>query len=579
MSKRFRFILLLIAVFVAGLFLYPTVQWYFLFGDAQRGRAEITQAEAERQVGLETAEVNRELTALALDDIDGAVPEKYAFLIPIAEQQYIELERDLPNEWTIRALLDGFVDGEQFIEEVNRYYLAEIEGIRDIRSQIIQLGLDLAGGVQVLLEPDLQKLRDAVDGEPTAQQIDESLDLALEVITNRIDRFGITEPQIRRRDDDTIEIILPGEDDPERVNAFLVGKGQLNFHIVDDDATNQLLNYEAGNPDFDPLIDEAPDFIPAGTRIVPYYTRDIFDLEEFVRNIVIHTNIDELGLSGEYINDAQYVRDPLTNQPTVNFVLDIEGSNRFATLTDENVGNSMAIVVDNNARAYVFIREVIPNGQVRISGFSQTEAQNIARVLRTASLPIDLEILSQQSVGSLLGEETVLAGLRAILLGLILVALFVFVYYKGAGFIADCMLLLNLVILVSVLSVFNLTLTLTSIAGIILTVGMAVDANVIIYERIKEEYLEGKSVSAAVSAGFKKAFWTIFDANVTTFIAALFLSQFGSGPIRGFAVTLAVGIVTSMFTALFVSRLIFEFFTEHLRLTTLSIMWKRRTSR
>ena len=356
----------------------------------------------------------------------------------------------------------------------------------------------------------------------------------------------------------------------------MVGKGRLNFHIVDDDATNALFLYQQQNPEWGPESEEQPEFIPAGTRVVPYITRDEFGTEEFVNNIVVHNNIDELGLSGEFIQEARSIRDPLTNQPVVNFDLGIDGGNRFATLTTDHVGNSLAIVVDDQARAYAAIREPIPNGQVQLSGFDQVEAQNIARVLRTASLPIDFVVLNRQSVGSLLGEETVRAGLQAVLLGFVLVVLFIIAYYKGAGLLADLMLLLNLFLLVSILSVFNLTLTLTSIAGIILTVGMSVDANVIIFERIKEEYRTGKSAAASVTAGFKKAFWTIMDANVTTFIAALFLSQFGSGPIRGFAVTLAVGIVTSMFTALFASRIFFEFFTETLQRTSLSITWSHR---
>jgi preprotein translocase subunit SecD len=197
-------------------------------------------------------------------------------------------------------------------------------------------------------------------------------------------------------------------------------------------------------------------------------------------------------------------------------------------------------------------------------------------VLRTAALPVDLNVNNQQAVGASLGEDSVRQGLQAITLGFILVILFMLVYYRLAGFIADLALVLNLVIIVAILSAFNLTFTLTSIAGVILTVGMAVDANVIIFERIKEEYRLGKSPEASVKAGFRKAFWTIMDANITTFIAALVLSQLGSGPVQGFANTLAVGIVSSMFTALFVSRLIFDFGVEQLKIKKLTIAWRSR---
>ena len=234
----------------------------------------------------------------------------------------------------------------------------------------------------------------------------------------------------------------------------------------------------------------------------------------------------------------------------------------------------MAIVLDDRVKAGAVIQEPIPSGQVRMTGFDRQEASDLALVLRTAALPVELSIDNQQAVGASLGEDSIRQGLKAITLGFILVVAFMIVYYKGAGFIADIALLMNLFLMVAVLSAFNLTLTMTSIAGLILTVGMAVDANVIIFERIKEEYRLGKTAEASVNAGFKKAFWTIMDANVTTFIAAIFLSQLGTGPIQGFAYTLAVGIVCSMFTALFVSRLLFDFSLGLSAGKRLSISWR-----
>jgi preprotein translocase subunit SecD len=266
-------------------------------------------------------------------------------------------------------------------------------------------------------------------------------------------------------------------------------------------------------------------------------------------------------------------REALTSQPTVNFVLDREGSEIFANLTRDNVGKSLAIVLDNKVRTYAIINSEIPSGQVQITGFDLDEADNIATVLRTAALPVDLNIVNQQAVGASLGADAVQAGLRSFGIGFALVIIFMIVYYWGAGLIADLALIMNLFFIVSLLSVFNLTLTLTSIAGIILTVGIAVDANVIIFERIKEEYRLGKSPQAAVKAGFQKAFQTIMDANITTFVAALFLSQLSSGPVQGFAITLAVGIVSSMFTALFLSRLVYDFGTDVLRRSRLSLGW------
>ncbi len=305
-----------------------------------------------------------------------------------------------------------------------------------------------------------------------------------------------------------------------------------------------------------------------------YVSRDEYGIDERVNWIVIYEDINEYGLDGSHIQDAQVARDQLTNRPTVNFVLDGEGADRFAALTRDNVGTSLAIVMDDTVRAYARIQEEIPTGQVRITGFTEEEAQNIALVLRTAALPVELDVVNQQVVGASLGETAINVGLQSIAYGFALIILFMVLYYKGAGLVADVALILNLFFIVSILSAFNLTLTLTSIAGIILTVGMAVDANVIIFERIKEEYRLGKGARSAVRAGFQKAFWTIMDANTTTFIAALFLSQLGSGPVQGFAVTLAVGILSSMFTALVVTRLFFEFSTEVLKRTKLSIAWR-----
>jgi preprotein translocase subunit SecD len=266
--------------------------------------------------------------------------------------------------------------------------------------------------------------------------------------------------------------------------------------------------------------------------------------------------------------------DPITGKAVVNFFLTGEGGDIFYKFTSENVNKALAVVLGDKVKAQARISEAIRDA-VRVTGFSREEANDLALVLRTGALPVPLEIINQEAVGASLGEDAISKGSRAILYGLALVLLFMLVYYTGAGLVADLALILNMFFLVSVLSVFGFTLTLPSFAGIILTVGMAVDANVIIFERIKEEYRTGKSARAAVKAGFSKAFWTVLDANITTFIAALALSQLGKGTVQGFAVTLAIGIVSSMFTALFVSRLVFDFALDVLKINKLSISWRR----
>lgn len=573
MTKRLRFLIILAVVVISGWFLYPTINWYFFVPDQQKELAQSSSGQLRDYARSEARDALEGLQDLAAEDEDAAVPEEYSYVTELARDNYELDDREIPDTWTAESVLAAFRSEQAAFDAIEEHHRDRVERLKDLKSQIILLGLDLSGGVNVILEADEESLAERLEEEPSEEQVDEAVSLAMEILSNRIDRFGITEPQIREMEGNRISVDIPGDDDRERVNSFLMGKGSLNFHIVDDEATERLIELQQENPGWSPEEDGVPEWVPAGSEVVEYVTRDEYGLDQFVRYIVIKENIREDGLDGQHITEAQFARDPVSNQPVVNFVLDSEGADRFSRLTRDNVGSSLAIVMDGRVRAYASIQEEIPTGQVRISGFDESEAEDIATVLRTAALPIDLNIINQQAVGAQLGEQAIQAGLRAIALGFALVIVFMLAYYKGSGALADLILVLNLFFITAILSVFNLTLTLTSIAGIILTVGMAVDANVIIFERIKEEYRLGKSPRAAVEAGFQKAFWTIMDANVTTFIAAIFLSQLGTGPIQGFAVTLAVGIVSSMFTALFVSRLIFDVSTEQFRRSKLSIGW------
>jgi preprotein translocase subunit SecD len=284
-----------------------------------------------------------------------------------------------------------------------------------------------------------------------------------------------------------------------------------------------------------------------------------------------------VGLDGYHIRSALVERsqDPaMAGRPEVTFILSPEGGDIFWQLTSANVHRPMAIVLDDRVRSQATIQTAIRE-RVRLTGFGLEEANNIAMMLRTAGLPVTLEVASQQSIGASMGEDTIRQGLFALLGGVAMVLVFMLVYYKSAGINAVVAQLLNFYVMFSVLSAFSFTLTLPSIAGFILTIGMATDANVIIFERIKEELRLGKSRKAAIEVGFGKAIWAVMDTNVTTFIAALFLAQLGSGPIQGFAVALSVGVFSSVFTALFVSRLIFDFGTDVLGSKTIPISWAR----
>jgi len=573
MSKRFRFLFTLSLIIIGGIFLYPTISWYFFISESDKELAAASRQQIREYAQGEARELLLELRELVDQDGSMPLPEEYDYLLPYAQENVRLSGSEVPSEWSVIEFLAAFRSEREAFGVIETHYRDRVTGLKDMKTRIVELGLDLSGGISVTLEADAESLAERLGQTPSAIQLDEAVDLAVEVLRNRIDRFGVTEPVIRRQEGGRIGIEIPGDDDRERVNAFLMGSGSLNFHIVDDEVTESLIQEQQQTPGWDPDIDGIPEFVPAGVEVVPYMTRDAYGIDQLVRYIAIREDVREHGLPGEYITEAQVGRDQLTNRPTVNFVLDRQGADMFARLTRDNVGRSMAIVMDGRVRAYATIQEEIPTGQVRISGFDQEQARDIATVLRTAALPIDLIILNQQVVGASLGEATIDAGLNAVMIGLGLVLVFMLLYYQGAGLIANIALILNLFFLVAVLSAFNLTLTLTSIAGIILTVGMAVDANVIIFERIKEEYRLGKSAKAAVKAGYEKAFSTIMDANITTFIAAVFLSQLGTGPIQGFAVTLAVGIVCSMFAALFISRLAFDFVVDVLKSSKLSIGW------
>lgn len=575
MSKRFRFLLVLLVLVICGVFLYPTFNWYFIVSESDKRLAAASNQQIKDYAVRKATEDLAELRSLAEEDPEQEVPNNLRYLIQPAQNNYKLEKRDIPKTWLVEDVLRGFRNEKEMLDTIEDHYREKVLGLKDMRNNILQLGLDLSGGMRVVLEADIDSLEERLDREPTAEDQRQAIDRAMEILSNRIDKFGVTEPELRRQGSDQISIEVPGAADPERVRSFLLGKGRLNFHIVDDEATTQLQEYLQNHPtgyigagsDI-----EQPDFLDPGVVVRGFYKKDQYGIDQLQRYIAIKK---EPGLDGGHIQDAQVGSDPITNQPIINFTLDREGGEIFFQLTSANVDKTLAIVLDDKVKAGARISEPIRES-VRMTGFDRKEAQDLALVLRTAALPVDLQVTNLQSIGASLGEDSIRVGLQAISLGFLLIIVFMIFYYKAAGFVADLALILNLFIIVAILSAFNLTLTLTSIAGIILTVGMAVDANVIIFERIKEEYRLGKSPDAAVNAGFKKAFWTIMDANITTFIAAIFLSQLASGPVQGFAYTLAVGIVSSMFTALVLSRLIFDFSVDVLRVKRLSISWRIR---
>ncbi len=577
MSKRGRLFIVLLVLVVCGVFLYPTIQWYFGVPQETKDLAMGSREQIREYARGQATKDLASLKDLVQQNPEAQIPEHLDFLKQVARNQYRRTNTDVPRNWTVSDVMRAYPNEQAFFNDVEQYYRSELLDLKSKSESVLQLGLDLSGGLSILLEADTASFEETFlqryERRPTGADVDEAIQQSLEILNNRIDRFGISEPMIRRQGDTHIAVEIAGAADPERVNAFLMGRGSLNFRIVNREASEELMQYFTRNPGEVYTGDgrvRTPDFIDQGYEILGYYTKDSYGIDELQRFVVVR---EEIGLDGIYIQEATVGEDPITGRPVVNFRLSVEGGERFFSLTSSNVNETMAVVMDDRIRSMATISEPIREN-VQIRGFDAREARDLTIVLRTAALPIELEVVNQQAVGASLGEDSVQRGLRAIAVGFSLVIIFMALYYRRAGVIADIALVLNLGIMIAVLSAFNLTLTLTSIAGLILTVGIAVDANVIIFERIKEEYRLGKSPEAAVRAGFRKAFWTIMDANTTTFIAALVLSQLGTGPIQGFANTLAVGIVTSMFSALFVSRLIFDFAIEQRKIKTLRISWR-----
>ncbi|MCL2043971.1 MAG: protein translocase subunit SecD [Treponema sp.] len=579
MKKRYRFALVLGIMAVCFVFLLPSIRWYFMTPRDQQERA-LESREQIRTYASRSAQADfQRLLSLAAES--GDVPEDLSFMIRQARNLYRENREPAPEKWDAYTVLAAFPSRREALDAIETRHREDILALKDLQRNAVQLGLDLSGGLSIVLQADMDALQERLDRSLTEEDRSDAVNRALDVLNSRIDRFGLTEPVIRQQGSDQIYVEIPGSADPERINDIIMGKGSLAFHIVDTEATDVFNNYYRANPattfdDEGNLIN--PSIVPADVMVLGVYVKDRYGLDEHDRNpdgSLRYTALkSEVGLDGNHIRSAIVERNNLDGRPEVTFMLDFEGGEIFHRLTSANVGRLMAIVLDGRVRSQATIQTAIRDS-VRLTGFGLEEANNIALMLRTAALPVELEVVSQQSIGASMGEDTIMEGLYALIGGIIAVLIFMLGYYRIAGINAVFAQILNFYFMFSILSAFNFTLTLPSIAGFILTIGMAVDASVIIFERIKEELRLGKGRKAAIENGFDKAFWAIMDSNITTFIAALFLSQLGSGPIQGFAVTLAVGVFSSVFTALFVSRLIFDFGTDVMRSKKLSITWSR----
>ena len=372
-----------------------------------------------------------------------------------------------------------------------------------------------------------------------------AVDQSLETIRNRIDQFGVAEPVIQRQGDRDILVQLPGIQDPERAKELIGRTAVLEFKLVAAEGSTRETETLNGQ-DRDPL---------SGEPIRTTYTLEKQTL-----------------LTGDGVADARVRPSVDIEGPYVELILNNRGAETFEEITGANVGRRLAIVLDNTVYSAPVIRDRIGGGHASITGgFDIKEARDLAIVLRAGALPAPVTIAEERTVGPSLGRDSIEQGATSFIIGGALVVVFMVVYYNLAGVLADLALALNILLLLAALAMLDATLTLPGIAGIVLTVGMAVDANVLINERMREEVRLGKGARAAVESGYERALPAIFDSNITTFLSGLILFQFGSGPIKGFAVTLCIGIISTVFTTVFCTRAVYDYFLARRRLSTLSV--------
>ena len=402
---------------------------------------------------------------------------------------------------------------------------SDIDAIREaVRNAEPELTIDVnnAGRFTLSIDPLLRQ-----------DILDRAISQSLVVVGRRVNELGLTEPTIQRQGQDRILIQVPGIDDTQTLKDIIGTTAKLTFHLVDRERSAQQAR-ETGR-------------VPPGLLLLPEATEEG---AEPSRHYLVTRRVY---VSGEDLTGAQATFQD--SQPVVSFSFNPVGAQRFGRVTQENVGENLAIVLDNEVISAPVIRDAILGGNGIISGsFSLTEAQDLALLLRAGALPAPMTIVEERTVGPGLGQDSIDAGKLASLIGFLLVVVFMGMAYGRFGVMADVALIVNLILIMGILSALQATLTLPGIAGIVLTVGMAVDANVLIFERIREEQSLGRTPSNAVETGYKRALTTIVDSNLTTLIAAILLFVFGTGPIRGFAVTLSIGIMTSMFTAIMVTR-------------------------
>lgn len=479
------------------------------------------------------------------------------------------------------------VEGDKAVEITTERYASMLKDLLTKR----KLTADVSkSGSNIIVNPPTSEIRSAIeDNYPTLTPVettgrliyklsdretrrikDNAVDQALETIRNRIDQFGVAEPTIVRQGENEIVVQLPGVKDPKRAVDIIGRTAQLEFKLVDDEAkvAAELPQYVSPGGE-ENLLRQFAEKIPKGDEIL--FEKKFNRETGAVRKMPLLLKKQAV-LTGDLLSEARVNIDPRFNEPYVSISFNAAGAKIFEEVTGANVKKRLAIILDNTVYSAPVIQERISGGNAQITGsFTTDEAKDLSIVLRSGALPAPLKMLQNVTVGPSLGRDSIQAGKLAGIIGTIMVVAFMIFYYRISGLIADLALLFNIILLLGAMASLNATLTLPGIAGIILAIGMAVDSNVLMFERMRDELRAGKTPRAAVDSGYHKAFWTIFDSHVTTLITAAVLFQFGTGPIKGFAVTLSLGVAINLFTALVGTKTVFDVINSRREIKTLSI--------
>lgn len=589
---------------MTGYYLYPSAQKYFMNQEMESMTQE-ERATFEHDNIVKIKSLDERALKLGLDLLGGM----HVTLEVRVEALIRELATDVDDTFE-EVLAAATASSIQSTDgSIIQFFVQEFES-RDADARLSRYFRNEAAGIT----------RRSTNDDVAAYlqtEADEAVTRAISIIRDRVDRYGVTEPSITQQGSRRIIVELPGIDDPDRIRGLLRGTARLEFRLMVDPAenvralqrvidyyetvtdssdvaeadttfdVNELLAPDAagsGNELLDVmqptgqgvefgivaeedtaavnqmlLIPAVQDLLPRGVKYM-YTSAPIGTTAEgleLYRLLGVRTEIE---LTGDVITDARVDFEQFTNVPEVSMTMNSEGSRTWARITGANVGSNVAIVLDGVVYSYPNVLQRITGGRSNITNLdSQAEAQDVVTVLKSGALPAPVEIVQESTVGPSLGAASIKAGLNSVMFGLLLVALFMILYYRSSGMVADLALILNMIFILGILAGFNATLTLPGIAGIVLTIGMAVDANVLIFERVREEQSTGKSLKAAIEGGYGKALSAIFDANITTFFVGVILYSFGVGPIQGFAVTLMAGILSSMFTAIVFTRIIMDY--------------------